>query len=663
MTCITDFWNRLGKFEKLLVLFTISFAAGILVFICCYAFFGQALIEKIYYGQAPEVLNNLIKYQHKYPLEHYLSQSPLLFKRMVFLSTVIYGFIAGSSFFLYRLIFSDERAPLSIAVSLPILAVATLYYLNPSFRIFSFHGYYRAGIVYQILNGYVPPHDPLFADYTVQSPWGYAWVIAMTSKFFHISPFYSFALCNIICLILASLGIYYVAGLVCNRQKARLFSVLISIYAITPFPRSLLTSIQDFFHNQKTEFRATPIFMKFMTVNGYPVGIVFFILFIYATIKLLRNGKSLRYAILVLISFVGAGFLYAPVLPCMAASLVALTLLSFFPSSESFDRSWKKTTSLCLVLIIGIIILRPYFLTISSGVRSDIHFLNPVFVYKNTVNLLVSLLPLSLIIFWARKKLLASADRTAGMVLLTIIISLALCFIGVHILDSAEYKFLGLAGISIGILGGIAFENIAQKKKWATLTLICLFMLPSLNSYWKYLIKKGNKPVTSACKTTPVYEKGTQLFVRNPEEAQLYHWIRQNTSLDQLFIDSTLRLPIYAQRQLLVGIDGIDGAIQNGYGIDMDTIAIRNGYDKDEFNLRSQIVRNVYGLESTLDHSKLLEYLSDKAVLIIVRVNSLAVNFNSEHLHVLFRSSNGNYLIYSTQESFCPTPLTGFNRI
>ncbi|MHC4215448.1 MAG: hypothetical protein ACYSWP_18960 [Planctomycetota bacterium] len=338
MTCITDFWNRLDKFEKVLVLSTIILAAGILVAACFYSLFGKTLIEKMYYGQTWDSLNNLIKYQHKHPLEHYLSQGPLLFKRIVFLSVAFYLFISGFSFFAYRLIFSDKKAHLAIVILLPVLAVILLYYLNPSFRVLSFHGFYRAGIVYQIINGYVPPLDPLFADYTVHSPWGFPWLIAMSSKVFNISPFYSFALSNIICLVLTSIGIYTIAGLVYKNQKARLFAVLISIYAITPFPRGFLTSIQSLFHNQSTEFRTTPIFLKFMTVNGNPVGVVFFVLFLYAIIKLLRDGGFQKYTPLLFISFLGAGFLYPPILPALGASLVILILLRAFPIFKRFNQ-------------------------------------------------------------------------------------------------------------------------------------------------------------------------------------------------------------------------------------------------------------------------------------------------------------------------------------
>ncbi|MGV7223499.1 MAG: hypothetical protein ACQ9MH_18460 [Nitrospinales bacterium] len=646
MSRITDLWKHLDKFEKLMVVFTTTFIFGILVVVSYYALFGKTLIENIYHGHAYEVLNNLIKCQHKYPLEHYLLGGSLLFKRIIFLSTFLYTFIAASSFFLYRLIFSDKKAPLSIAVLLPVLAVATLYYINPSWRIYSSHGFYRAGIVYQIINGSVPPLDPLFADYTVNSPWGFAWLVAIVSKSLNVSPFYSFAIINLICLFFSCIGIYIITGLLYKNHRAQIFSVLISLFAVTPFSQHLLIAIQSLFHNQQPEARATPVFVKFMNVNGNPVGILFFVLFLYAAIKLFKNGKPLTTGLILYVSFVGAGFFYAPVLPGMAASLAFLILFSLFKNLRSSTFSWKITLFLFLVFVLGIITIRPYFLTITSGVGSDIHFFNPLFVYKSTVNLLTALLPLLLIIFLMRKHLQSSIDRTAGMILLITIGSLTSCFLFVHILDSAEYKFLGLAGISIGILGGLAFEGIAQKKKWATLVLICLFILPSLDKYWRSIFRVRNHPIMSATETPSVYENGTQLFVNNHEEAELYHWIKENTSSDQLFIDTTLRLPIYAQRRLLTGVDQPDGNVEIGYSIYMDGFALRNGYDEDEFNLRTKIVRNVYGWESTMNRKKALEYLSQRSILIIVRKDNSTLPFQESGLRKIFRSSNGKYLIY-----------------
>ena len=174
-------------------------------------------------------------------------------------------------------------------------------------------------------------------------------------------------------------------------------------------------------------------------------------------------------------------------------------------------------------------------------------------------------------------------------------------------------------------------------------------MLPSVDHYRRFLFRNGSHPILSASKLPSVYEKDTQLLVKDAEEAELYRWINQNTSINQLFVDTTLKLPIYAQRRLLIGLEKPDKKIEAGYGIPMVTVALRNGYDMNEYNFRTQIVRNLYGFEQTLDKCKVQEFLARNDVMIIARKESSVPEFKMEGLDELFKSSNGKYLIYSIQ--------------
>lgn len=644
MNSKTGLLYKFDTFEKLVIISSVISAVVILIALLVYLLCAPSLIEKMYYGKTFDVLNNLIQYQDKYSLDHYLMQGSRFFERLLFLGVVLYLFSAGLFFLIYRLVFSNKKAHLAIAVFLPALAVFALYCLNPSWRIYSNHGFYRAGIVYQIMNGHVPPLDPLFDGYTVHSPWGFLWVIAGFSKFANISPFYSFALSNIICIVLTSIGVYKVAGLLYDNHKLRIFAVLCSIYAITPFPHNALISIQSLFHSQSTEWRATPIFPKYMTINGNPVGIVLFLIFLYAIIKLLTTDKILSHALLLFLSFVGAGFLYAPVLPGLSACLVILALSS--PFSRQLECPWKKTVVLCIILVVGGMILGPYISTISSGARSGINILSPRFVYKNTINFLAALSPMILIILFVRKQLISSIKMNVGYILVIMIISLALCFISIHIIDSAEYKAMGLAGICLGILGGGALGIIARKQKLITVILLFIFFIPSAVHYQRFMFRIGGHPLKSAIEVPTILEKDTEIYVTNTEEAELYDWIKQYTSEDQLFIDTTLKLPIFAQRRLLVGVDREQGHFELGYSIPIEMLRARNGYNEQDYESRKQTVRTIYGFENTLARQTALDYLIKKDVLILLRKESVNESFSEEGLVELFRSSNGSYVIF-----------------
>ena len=67
------------------------------------------------------------------------------------------------------------------------LPPGVLFLMVPSLRVYGYHGFIQAGIVYQLLSGQIPPTSPLLAGRPGTYPWAGALVLAGTSKVLGIS--------------------------------------------------------------------------------------------------------------------------------------------------------------------------------------------------------------------------------------------------------------------------------------------------------------------------------------------------------------------------------------------------------------------------------------------------------------------------------------------
>jgi len=227
---------------------------------------------------------------------------------------------------LYQVLFSGAKKSLFLASFIFMFILASIYGLNPNNRVYSGHGFTHAGITYQILNGKVPPSNPLLAGEALLYPWGYEFIAAVITRIFSITPFYSYAIINIISLGIVMFLIYQISRLLINDRKANILSVIISIFGIiilNPYLRRVLKSFGIY-----PEWRGVPVFVKFSNINGTPVGLVFYLMFLYSVIKIFVGKKPGFNAALFFLSILGCGFVYAPLLPAVVASTICICLVN-----------------------------------------------------------------------------------------------------------------------------------------------------------------------------------------------------------------------------------------------------------------------------------------------------------------------------------------------
>ncbi|MEN6308505.1 MAG: hypothetical protein ABFD91_12190, partial [Anaerohalosphaeraceae bacterium] len=509
---------------------------------------------------------------------------------------------------------------------------------------------FRAGIIYQIMNGYLPPQDPLFAGEVIRAPWGDLWLIAHVSTFFNKSPFIVFSVLNMCCLAAALYLIYLISRQICNNQKANILSALTALFSATPIGRWLLDYTGQRFRGWQPELRAVPAFRKFPDICGDPLGIVFFCLFVYSIFQLYTQRPTLRTCAGLIISISGVVYFYTPFAPGIAIVSAGLILFHLFVFRHIHMQIPPVSSILLTVaLLITGMCFWPYWKTVSSGVGSQMELFSGASVLNHGFNVLL-LTGFTAIIIGTQRQLLWRHSQAKQLVLLFLISGfLIIGYLFIHVPGTVEYKLLLLGGICCGIIGGMALYFLGEQKRWLAAGLFILFACPGFGHIYRFGFKYGDHPLKYGLSTVPVYEKGCDLHVSEPEEQQMYDWIKASTPRSSKFLDTSLDIPVLAKRQLFIGLDRTDGKTESGYSISMKGFWIRNGYDLKAGEFRTAIARNFYGYEDTLSRQNVLECLKQNDIFVVVRDNTDSMKVQTEGLEELFQSSAGRYRVFKVQ--------------
>ncbi len=648
MNLIVNAWHRSTQFEKWLYGISIVAILCLCIWPLLYFFFGEQVITSIYEGRSFEFLNKLIQYQHQKPLEHYLEVGNLIFRRLFLIASFSLPVVFGIFFIFYRLIYTEKEVPVGMVILWAMLMLTLVYMLNPYNRIYSYHGFFRASIIYQILNGQIPPQDFLFAGQALRWPWGENWLIAAVCRLFGISPFYAYAVVNIISLGLAIFILYRLSRLVVRNNHANIFSALFSIFGITLFSSGTALSLFKLAGLPFMDLKAIPAFIKFTNANGMPAGLVFFLLFVYATVGLYENKNVFLFFTLSFISLLGCGFIYTGFVPVILASVILLFLVRLAPwSRDMVGSTWRPFLLLAASTLLAGLLLLPYIQLASSGVGQNMAVFNPAFLARNITVYLFFMFPILLIIVFALKHMLDGLENQRFAIVILMTLAGAGCYFCLHFPLDAEYKFAFLSAVTLGIPGGIAFHYLTKKiYKVIALALFCAFVLPSAGDFAAKITMGGNHPVLSAAQPVRLTEKGIYVRPANHAEDEFYQWIMQNTPVDSVFVDTEWLIPVYAHRRLLFGMDRPDGTGRPGFTFTIDYLNASQCYDPAEFAFRKSLVQNIYGIENTLSRRDILDYLARHKIYVAARKTFSGPDFNSQGLTLLFQTANGEISLY-----------------
>ncbi len=627
------------------------FLALIMIGLGClfYSLFGSRLIESIYNGDSLPFLNQFIQHQQTKSLEHYLETGNCLFYRFLILSILTTIACWGICMTFYRLIVPSRPLTVGWVILLAMYLLFFLYLLSSRHRVLSDHGFLRASVVYQILNGQIPPQDPFFAGGVFRWPWGFEWLIAQISFLIQISPFYASAIVNILSLGLSLFLIYKISQCLIRDSRANLFSSLIAVFGVTIFSKPMILKAAEWIHPCLREIKAVPVFIRFSSFSGIPPGLVFFLLFVYAAIRLFKNRTTLFSLILLLTGIVGCGFIYTAFAPSLVASALGLcVILLFFRWREKGPLPWQPILLIMTALLLSGLSLTTYLSLVYSGIGQAATFFHPQDIVRHCSIALFLLFPMFLVISLAAKSIFPPMDRTVLILLASILLANAGGYLCIHFPQNSEYKFLLLFGVILGIFGGIALSRIMQRMPVVPGFILLLFFLsPSILNFHEIARRYNNHPLLTAAQKPYFLEKGTSLLSADKEENELYQWIKTNTSPNSIFIDSEWKIPVFAQRAMFIGMDKPDESWISGYGygVNMEFIKSTQGYDENAFVYRRKVIRTVYGIEQSLPRSELIHFLSTLDLYIVVRPDETGA-FDARGLTQVFGSSTGKFRLF-----------------
>ena len=562
---------------------------------------------------------------------------------------LVYGVMLYIIFLL--LVLSRKRVSKIYFILLGISPLILFYILSPNNRIYSYHGFMHTGIVYEILNKKYPLSNPLLGGQPLFYYWGYHYLAAWVSRIFNITPFYSFSFISIISLSLSLVLAYKISSLLIKDERSNLFSALISIFGITVFGQYLLMEYQylsrELFPSRILYIKNIPLFGKFASITGDVIGFVSFLLFCYSIIRIFKEKKYAFYMISFLISILCCGFFYPGMLFGIAASTISVCLVMLFRKEGHLSINLRKAVLMLILLSTGILILRPYISSISLGVRENIQFFKFKASIISIIRYLIVSLPILTLIHINRKEMNGRLDREAMIILLTIISTTSCIYILIHLPWDNEYKFLMLSVLNLGIIGGIAFGTMSRwRNNFAVFILLFLFLNPSYYDTQAKIARLKNIP--NIC-----IEKGRYVYHIDKEENELHRWIRKNTSPDSIFVDSELTIPVFAHRDLFIGIGSEENGEKNlGYSVPIKDILLACGYDYNLIEKRRRIVKGIYDTtQKSLDKETEDFFSLNKDIYIVVRKRAIESKFNQDRFDRVFKSAEGNLLVYKPKNT------------
>jgi len=443
------------------------------------------------------------------------------------------------------------RAPRWSYVVLGTLPPAILLLASPNLRVYGYHGFVQAGIVYQILQGNIPPGSPLLAGQPGTYPWGGALVLAGISKLLGISPFWAASLVAVASLAVLLVITYRIGLLVTGDAEASLFGTAASLYAFTftqSVPDSALKSgLGRLLPIPFAEPRGAPILEKFNGCTAFPLGLALYALALLLLLRLAREGSpNWRRVVAFAASVLALAFVYPFLLPPLALLGAVVALLAWFAGGQQRRLAMLLAGALASV---GAIVL-PYYLQLGAGRSGPVLQLVPAAAFfRQAAVIVVTFLPMSLLLIWARRAVrdkLRAQGRTAALLLVSAAMNVLLFFFLLAPIWS-QYKFLLLGIFAFGIVAGIALRALHARAWPVALAVLTVFLLPfGLDCVHKARDWNAGRRVFR--------ESEIALEHNDPAQRDLYRWMRASTHPRAVFVDSDLGLPVYGQRALYVAL-------------------------------------------------------------------------------------------------------------
>jgi hypothetical protein len=599
-----------------------------------YAWVGETLIRQIHQGQLRIPFGDRPILNPDKPTEFYLRLGNEAVRGLI-----LYLLLGIGALHMFRSLTIEPGKRARFLGAFGVFVFAAVYGLNPNERIVSGHGFLHIGVVFQCFNGAWPPTNPLLAGEPLLYPWGHHFLVALLCRVLNTTPAWSFAIINLIALALCILLISTISRRLSHDPDSHVFSVMVGLFASSLMARPIL----DYLSTQAgflIDWRAMPAGQKFICINGAPTGMVFFLLSAVSLIRLAEGHQPRRHSLLLFLAVAGCGFTYPLMLPAVCASCGLVAFVLAVRQRILRRVSMVRLAQILIPAGLGVLIVLPYLRQISnSDTGPKIQFIQTPWIFHNGLTVIVVLGPILSLIALRWKSLRSRWNPEVALFLATIIVACLGCYLGIHMFHYAEYKALILVGIGVGIFGGMALADIRTRlHPLPFLLLVSLF----LHAMFYYLIPIA---VSHSWVRTPLFlENGTTLSFYDPQQDQLYRWIRDETPSNSVFLDSSLDIPVFGRRSLYIGWVGKSDPDfrEEGYGVTMDDwLGSQSGYNPELLATRNRIIRAIYSTDQPVSPVDLAELRRFSPLFIVIRNPALFPRFSGDDFQSVFQDSTG----------------------
>lgn len=519
-----------------------------------------------------------------------------------------------------------QRVRAWVFLLIGIAPIVILYISNPIWRVYSDHGFMHLSFVYQIMNGYVPPDNIMLGGEKALYAWGHHSIAAIFAHIFNVSPATIFAIGNIIALLFTLIVVYKIAELFTHNRVAGIFSATLAVFGVSYFTRGPFVDLAHFalgsvgFDYKVSEYRALAV-AKLYNFNSNGIGILFFALFLYLTLRVISGNGTPRnnYVGLGLASF-GLIFFYPYYLLDMLAVTFSTCLTVYLWNRGKLTKNLYRLVG---SIILGAIAASPYIYLVASGKTESLHSLTPNlgWILGKGLILFFAVFPIAILLLFQRKAFFNKIEDNMlpFVCLLSAIVTLGAMYVFLKEPLGVNYKHLILCLFCVGIIGGIVLQGVYERYRLVSFVLVVAFIIPF--SYdWLSIVNVQNWPFSD-----PFVEDGKYLRHADSDEDALYQWIANNTAKDSVFVDTHLTVPVFGRRQLYVGstiredrLPAESRSIENGWELTPEKFLLSQGYSSDVIDNRLAVVNDIYDPSIELDKNIVSELQKAKTQHIFV---------------------------------------------
>jgi hypothetical protein len=440
-----------------------------------------------------------------------------------------------------------------------------------------------------------------------------------------------------------------IARCLIRDTAAQVYAVVISLFTTTLFSRPVLDILSNAV-DYSLESRAMFAGQKFIKFTADPLGMVCFALMVYSLIRLVQGHHSRRYSLFLLIAAASCGLVYPLMYPAMCAGGGIVVLYLVWEGIRSRRFRWTLLMQILIPLGLSTILVVP-FLNMITGqeVGQKILILNPKWILRSGINAVIILGPIAGLIMLEFRNLRCRWNPQAVRVLMLVILACLGCYLGMHMFNDAEYKYLILLEIGVGILGGLAVSSLQTRLRPVWMLMLFLGFGSPVAFAFDLMIRPYSWSRTPYC-----LERGTTLYFFNPLQEELYRWIREATPVNAVFMDTKLDIPYCGQRCLYLGWTGLlnPDRIESGYNMSLqDFLERQSGYSPELLKRRRQFLYQLYSPDQPISAALLNEMREFESLYIVVRDPGLFPRFAGDDFQTVFTDSAGGIRVVQLR---CP---------